>query len=71
MPLYPLSAREGLAAKMRHDDIGVRHSGLTTFEQELTAFLAESNREVGILRMPRPVRTTLTTPGVCLSQKTM
>ncbi|MHB8595705.1 MAG: dynamin family protein [Ktedonobacteraceae bacterium] len=40
--LYPLSARDGLKAKLNHDDAAIQRSGLTVFEQELTAFLAEA-----------------------------
>ncbi len=40
--LFPLSARDGLRAKLNHDDAGVYRSGLSPFEQALTAFLAES-----------------------------
>lgn len=39
--LFPLSARDGLAAKLNHDAAGIYRSGLAAFEQELTAFLAE------------------------------
>jgi GTP-binding protein EngB required for normal cell division len=39
--LYPLSAREGLTAKLRHDGGGLSQSGLAPFEQQLAAFLAE------------------------------
>lgn len=40
--LYPLSARNGLAAKLNHDETGFHRSGLASFEQALTAFLAEA-----------------------------
>jgi hypothetical protein len=40
--LYPLSARDGLTAKLNHDDAGIHRSGLAPFEQALTAFLAEA-----------------------------
>lgn len=40
--LFPLSARDGLAAKLNHDDAGIHRSGLASFEQALTAFLAEA-----------------------------
>ena len=40
--LYPLSARNGLTAKLNHDDAAIQRSGLALFEQELTAFLAEA-----------------------------
>ncbi len=40
--LYPLSARDGLAAKLNHDDASIHRSGLASFEQTLTAFLAEA-----------------------------
>lgn len=40
--LYPLSARDGLTAKLNHDDVGIHQSGLAPFEQALTAFLAEA-----------------------------
>jgi GTP-binding protein EngB required for normal cell division len=39
--LFPLSARDGLAAKLKHDDAGIHRSGIAPFEQALTAFLAE------------------------------
>ena len=39
--LSPLSARDGLTAKLNHDDAGIHGSGLAAFEQTLTAFLAE------------------------------
>ncbi len=40
--LSPLSARDGLTAKLNHDDVGIHRSGLAPFEQALTAFLAEA-----------------------------
>lgn len=40
--MAPLSARDGLLAKLNHDDAGIQQSGLTSFEQELTTFLAEA-----------------------------
>jgi len=40
--LSPLSARDGLIAKLNHDDAGIQRSGLASFEQALTAFLAEA-----------------------------
>lgn len=40
--LFPLSARDGLTAKLNHDDAGLHRSGLAPFEQTLTAFLAEA-----------------------------
>jgi GTP-binding protein EngB required for normal cell division len=40
--LYPLSARDGLTAKLNHDDAGLSRSGLAAFEQALAAFLAEA-----------------------------
>lgn len=40
--LSPLSARDGLIAKLNHDDVGIQRSGLASFEQALTAFLAEA-----------------------------
>jgi GTP-binding protein EngB required for normal cell division len=39
--LFPLSARDGLTARLRHDDAGIQRSGLAPFEQALTMFLAE------------------------------
>ena len=39
--LYPLSARDGLIAKLNHDDAGIHRSGLAPLEQALTTFLAE------------------------------
>jgi GTP-binding protein EngB required for normal cell division len=39
--LSPLSARDGLIAKLNRDDTGMQSSGLAAFEQTLTAFLAE------------------------------
>jgi GTP-binding protein EngB required for normal cell division len=39
--LAPLSAREGLAAKLSHDAARLQQSGLAAFEQRLAAFLAE------------------------------
>jgi GTP-binding protein EngB required for normal cell division len=39
--LFPLSARDGLTAKRNHDLTGIQRSGLTSFEQTLTTFLAE------------------------------
>ena len=39
--LYPVSARQGLAAKMSHDDTSLAQSGLARFEEDLTTFLAE------------------------------
>ena len=41
IPLYPLSARSGLTARLNHDEAGLSQSGLAPFEQALTAFLAE------------------------------
>ena len=40
--LSPLSARDGLIAKLNHDDTNLYRSGLVPFEQALTAFLAEA-----------------------------
>ncbi len=40
--LYPLSARDGLTAKLNHDDAGLSRSGLAAFEQALARFLAEA-----------------------------
>jgi GTP-binding protein EngB required for normal cell division len=40
--LFPLSARDGLTAKLNHDDASIHRSGLAAFEQALTAFLAEA-----------------------------
>jgi GTP-binding protein EngB required for normal cell division len=40
--LSPLSARDGLIAKLNRDDTGIHRSGLAAFEQMLTAFLAEA-----------------------------
>jgi len=40
--LSALSARDGLTAKLNHDDAGIYRSGLAPFEQGLTAFLAEA-----------------------------
>jgi hypothetical protein len=40
--LYPLSARDGLATKLNRDTAGIQRSGLASFEQALTTFLAES-----------------------------
>lgn len=39
--LSPLSARDGLIAKLNHDDTGIHLSGLAPFEQTLTKFLSE------------------------------
>jgi GTP-binding protein EngB required for normal cell division len=39
--LYPLSAQQGLAAKLNRDEDTLRQSGLIEFEQALTSFLAE------------------------------
>lgn len=39
---YPLSARDGLTAKLRHDDNAIHRSGLVAFEQAIAAFLAEA-----------------------------
>jgi GTP-binding protein EngB required for normal cell division len=39
--LYPVSARQGLVAKLAHDPDGLRASGLATFQDALTTFLAE------------------------------
>jgi GTP-binding protein EngB required for normal cell division len=47
--LYPLSARDGLTAKLNHDDAAIQRSGLTAFEQELTAFLAEAQGRTFLL----------------------
>jgi GTP-binding protein EngB required for normal cell division len=40
--LFPLSARDGLTAKLNHNERGIQQSGLATFEQMLTTFLAEA-----------------------------
>jgi GTPase SAR1 family protein len=40
--LFPLSAREGLMAKLNYNEGGIQQSGLATFEQVLTAFLTEA-----------------------------
>jgi len=40
--LSPLSARDGLIAKLNHNDTNLYRSGLASFEQALTAFLAEA-----------------------------
>jgi GTP-binding protein EngB required for normal cell division len=40
--LYPLSARDGLIAKLNHDDANFHRSGLAFFEQALTTFLTEA-----------------------------
>jgi hypothetical protein len=40
--LSPLSARDGLIAKLNHDERGIHRSGLAAFEQALTTFLAEA-----------------------------
>ncbi len=40
--LYPLSARDGLTAKLNRDTKGIQRSGLASFEQALTTFLAEA-----------------------------
>src|SRR5579883_1923359 len=37
--LYPLSARDGLTAKLNRDTKGIQRSGLASFEQALTTFL--------------------------------
>ena len=39
--ISPLSARDGLTAKLKHDGASIQRSGLAAFEQMLTAFLAE------------------------------
>ncbi len=39
--ISPLSARDGLSAKLKHDEPGIQGSGLAAFEYMLTAFLAE------------------------------
>ncbi len=39
--LSPLSARDGLVAKLNHDEAGIQRSGLVLFEQILATFLAE------------------------------
>jgi GTPase Era involved in 16S rRNA processing len=44
--LYPLSAKQGLEAKLRADAEGVRQSGLQAFEADLTAFLTEEKSQV-------------------------
>lgn len=40
--MAPLSARDGLIAKLNHDDAGIQGSGLASFEQVLATFLAEA-----------------------------
>jgi GTP-binding protein EngB required for normal cell division len=40
--LSPLSARDGLIARLNHDDANFHRSGLAFFEQALTSFLAEA-----------------------------
>jgi hypothetical protein len=44
--LLPLSARDGLTAKLNHDEAGIHRSGLASFEQTLTAFLAEEQGRI-------------------------
>jgi GTPase SAR1 family protein len=44
--LFPLSARDGLSAKLNHDDAGIHRYGLALFEQTLTAFLAEAQGRI-------------------------
>lgn len=39
--LFPLSARNGLVARLNHDDSSYQHSGLPQFGQALAVFLAE------------------------------
>jgi Dynamin family len=39
--LFPLSARDGLTARLNHDDAAFQRSKLVHFEQALTVFLAE------------------------------
>jgi GTP-binding protein EngB required for normal cell division len=39
--LFPLSARDGLTARLNHDDAAFQRSKLAPFEQALTVFLAE------------------------------
>lgn len=40
--LFPLSARDGLKARLNRDDVGIQRSGLAHFEMALTTFLAEA-----------------------------
>ena len=44
--LSPLSARDGLIAKLNRDDTGIHRSGLAEFEQILTTFLAEAQGRI-------------------------
>jgi ribosome biogenesis GTPase A len=44
--LSPLSARDGLIAKLNHDDAALYRSGLAPFEQELSTFLAEAQGRI-------------------------
>lgn len=47
--LYPLSARHGLEARLNSDDVGIQQSGLASFEQALTAFLAQEQGRAFLL----------------------
>lgn len=47
--LYPLSARQGLAAKLKSDAEGLQQSGLAAFEAELAGFLVGEKSRVFLL----------------------
>jgi hypothetical protein len=74
--MAPLSARDGLLAKLNHDDAGIRWSGLASFEQELATFLAEAqgrtflvsilDRTLYLLTTVEPILTSAAIDGKLL-----
>ena len=79
--LFPLSARDGLAAKLNHAAAGIYRSGFAAFEQALTAFLAEAqgrtflvsvlDRALRLFADADPTPSPLPTDGESELQRTM
>jgi len=57
--LFPLSAREGLAARMRGDNTALERSGLKAFERQLVSFLATQKSELFLRRAIERTRELL------------
>jgi ribosome biogenesis GTPase A len=47
--IYPLSAHQGLEAKLRSDGKGIRQSGMEDFEAAIASFLAEEKSKVFLI----------------------
>ena len=52
--LYPLSARQGLQAKLHNDREALQQSGLPAFEADLTAFVTEEKSEFFLVAILGP-----------------